>query len=168
MAPLASQIVIAKVVDLGPIPATQSENQNAILEPQVFLKGAASSQPLRFTRSGPLHPCQHAEWMVGQRVLVFVLGDEEPFAWPGAEAALALADGHAKSFNPADANDYLESDLVTTIRSITNQYAVPAASSAEGAGIDWGKTVLPLSAALGAVFIIGLFLMRIWHRIDPS
>jgi hypothetical protein len=58
--------------------------------------------------------------------------------------------------------------VVAAIRAITGQYAVPAGSKDEGAGIDWKSTVLPVGAALLAVFAIGLVLMRQWHKIDPS
>jgi hypothetical protein len=75
-----------------------------------------------------------------------------------------LKDGRAIN----SGGSYLESELIAQVRSVTNRYAVPAASPSEGEGIDWGKTVVPLSIALGAVFIIGLFLMGIWHRIDPT
>jgi hypothetical protein len=61
-----------------------------------------------------------------------------------------------------------EVEVVSSIRAITGQYAVPAATEAEGAGIDWGNTVLPLGLVLLVIFGIGLVLMRVWHRIDPS
>jgi hypothetical protein len=57
---------------------------------------------------------------------------------------------------------------VSLVRGITEQYAVPAASAGDGAGIDWWKTVLPVGVATLALFGVGLYLMRIWHRIDPS
>jgi hypothetical protein len=61
-----------------------------------------------------------------------------------------------------------EADLVEEIRGITGQYAVPPQSESEGQGIDWWKTVLPVGGAVLGIFVVGLFLMRIWHRIDPS
>jgi hypothetical protein len=70
--------------------------------------------------------------------------------------------------NRGDTSEIPEAELVARVRSLTNQYAVPASSRGEGAGIDWTRTILPVGAALVAIFVIALFLMRIWHRIDPS
>ena len=84
--------------------------------------------------------------------------------WPGAAQVFWLIDGRASGLG----GNVSESDLVQKVRAITGQYAVPAASQSEGAGIDWRNTVLPLSVALAFVFAIGLVLMRVWHRIDPS
>ena len=61
-----------------------------------------------------------------------------------------------------------EAELVSRIRALTNQYTVPAAAESESAGIDWGRTVVPVGFAVLALFGVGLVLMRIWHRIDPS
>lgn len=61
-----------------------------------------------------------------------------------------------------------ESGLIELIRHETNQFAVPAQSAAEGEGIDWVWTVLPVGGATLAILAVSLYLMRIWHRIDPS
>ncbi len=51
---------------------------------------------------------------------------------------------------------------------MTAQYGVTAVDKDEGAGINWSDTVLPLCVVLVVVFGIGLVMMRVWHRIDPS
>ena len=61
-----------------------------------------------------------------------------------------------------------ELDVVQKIRALTGQYAVPAASEDDGAGIDWSHTIVPMGVVLLIVFGIGLVLMRVWHRIDPT
>jgi hypothetical protein len=61
-----------------------------------------------------------------------------------------------------------EEELSERIRALTGQSSVPADPGDDGSTIDWTRTVLPLSVALGLVFVIGLAMMRVWHRIDPS
>jgi hypothetical protein len=45
---------------------------------------------------------------------------------------------------------------------------VPAQTNSQGASLDWIKVVLPTALVVLAVFGIGLYLMKIWHRIDPT
>ena len=132
-----------------------------VLLPEAFLKGPASNEPLRFT--GVESDCSVAPLTAGDRVLVYVSDASAP-RYPLLNGAYILKDGHATMGDTVRT----EVQVVSAIRAVTGQYAVPAASSDEGAGIDWGHTVLPLGAALAVIFAIGLILMRIWHRIDPS
>lgn len=138
----------------------------ARLEPEAYLKGAASKPDINFVHPGnqAASSCELARLEEGARILVFLKSSNGQVEWPGATQVFWLKDGRAAG----SAGNLTELELVSKVRAVTGQYAVPAASESEGAGIDWGKTVLPLSLALGVVFIIGLFLMRIWHRIDPS
>jgi hypothetical protein len=76
-----------------------------------------------------------------------------------------LRDGRAQR---GDQPAVPEVQLVSEVREVTGQYIVIATSQDEGAGIDWGNTVVPLGVALAVIFGIGLVLMRVWHRIDPS
>ena len=131
------------------------------MRPSVFLKGPASSDPLRF--SGAVNDCASAPVASGDRVLVYVY-DAQALHYPLVNDVYVLKDGHATLGDDVRS----EVEVVSAIRAITGQYAVPAASSGEGAGIDWGHTVIPLGAALAVIFVIGLVLMRVWHRIDPS
>lgn len=136
--------------------------------PESFLRGPASSKPLRFERDGPMMPCGQSGVSANDRVLIATPDGSEPFKWPFVEATFLLVNGEARSANPADRRLWSEAELVEKFRGQTDQFVVPAASDSEGQGIEWGSTVLPIGLALGIVFVIGLFLMRIWHRIDPS
>jgi hypothetical protein len=136
--------------------------------PEAFLRGSASTRAIRFEREGPMMPCGQSGMSVNDRVLIAAQDGTEPFSWPFVEATFFLTNGEARSANPADTRVWSETELVETIRGHTGQFVVPAQSEDEGEGIEWGTTVLPIAVALGIVFVIGLFLMRIWHRIDPS
>ena len=134
-----------------------------VLRPEAFLKGPASAEDIRLaadTSSG----CPMANLAAGQRALIYI-GDAARPSYPLINQAYLLQDGHAVM---EGGETLTEVEAVAEIRAITGQYVVPAATEAEGAGIDWASTILPLGAALLIIFGIGLVLMRIWHRIDPS
>jgi hypothetical protein len=162
----------ASVVVIGRVVAIDGENrddeQEAHIRPEAFLKGPSTGGDLRFRRSGMAMPCEYAEFQEGDRLLLVAQGRTEPFGWPPPLGAYRLEDGHAFNLNPADDRRSTEVELVSRIRGITGQYAVPADSTQEGASIDWRGTVLPVGAALLVIFGISLALMRLWHRIDPS
>lgn len=139
------------------------------LRPEAYLKGAAIRGDLRLVdRAQTGAPCARAAIEPGMRVLAFLRGSAREVEWPRIDDGYILRDGLARSTNPLVAFQTSEAALVDEVRSSTGQYAVPAASADEGAGIGWTKTVLPVGAALLVVFAIGLVLMRLWHRIDPS
>lgn len=140
---------------------TVNDNE-LVLKPQVFLKGPVSSEELHMSKENNL--CPQAELKAGDRILVYIFVAARPL-WPFINQVYLLTDGHAIR---AGEPQRTEAEVVDVIRAVTGQYAVPAASSSEGAGIDWGHTVIPLGAALAVIFVIGLVLMRVWHRIDPS
>jgi hypothetical protein len=93
------------------------------------------------------------------------LNDGAP-AGPDSRSSVRLESGNAFLSDGTPIGS--EESLVADVRNLTGQYAVAAQSESEGEGIEWTTTVLPIAVALGIVFVIGLFLMRIWHRIDPS
>lgn len=144
-----------------------SDRSTLWLKPEAFLKGKASAAELTFVAGLP-SPCAATGVRTGDRVLLLASGEGGPRPMPEPERVYRLADGVARSLGRGDTTETLESDLVARVRSITNQYVVPAASSDEGAGIDWKGTIVPVGAALLVIFAISLILMRIWHRIDPS
>lgn len=133
-----------------------------VLEPEAFLKGPLSAEPMRFTGEDDL--CPTLQVREGDRVLLYV-ADAARLQWPFMNMGYVLRDG--KAFREGEP-ERTEVEVVSAIRALTNQYAVPAASEDEGAGIDWGGTILPLGGVLLVLFAIGLVLMRVWHRIDPS
>lgn len=150
----------AELIVLGEIVSVDSSG--AVLRPEAFLKGPLAGEDIRLERdqSG----CPFAPLELNQRALVFIYEADTP-DYPYSNQAYVLKDGHAlmESSRPLT-----EVEVVAAVRDITGQYAVPAANEDEGAGIDWQNTVLPLGVALAIIFVIGLLLMRVWHRIDPS
>jgi hypothetical protein len=151
----ADVIVVATVVP-GPQAGTVA------LRPEAFLKGTVQ------TRDLPLAPdsggdCAPATLTPGQRVLA-ILGDGGgQLRWPGVTQVWTLEGGRAQ--NPLTSQT--EAELIGQFRAMTGQYAVPPDSSG-AVGITWEGTVLPLGGALVVIFVLGLVLMRTWHRIDPT
>jgi hypothetical protein len=154
----ASVIVIARVSEVR-------ERRSVTFEPEAYLKGPAASR-LEFD-SYESTTCPLADFESGERVLIFTFDDDEE-RWPQDYHTIRLRQGFAEH----DWNGFeriSEAEFVNDLRVLTGQYAVPAAATGDdGAGIDWGTTVIPVTIALLAIFGVGLVLMRIWHRIDPS
>jgi hypothetical protein len=130
--------------------------------PEAFLKGPVTAGDLVLTNPDRNSTCTPADFVEGGRVVLFLSTNR----WPDSGSVLHLVDGEARWLG--DAYTVPEQQLVDDIRTITEQYAVPPASSSESQGIEWWKTVVPVGGAVLGIFIVGLFLMRIWHRIDPS
>lgn len=162
---LPQAILVADLIVIGIVHGPDGGGP-ARIEPQAYLKGAASASsiPLVPRAGGTTSSCELAKLDEGQRVMAFLHAANGQVELPGVNQVFWLQDGRATG----PGGNLPEAELISKVRAVTGQYAVPATSSSEGAGIDWGKTVLPLSAALAVVFIIGLALMRVWHRIDPS
>ena len=150
----------SELIVIGTVGAVSADSFE--LQPEAFLKGPSSGETMRF--SGPNELCPAAEFEPDDRVLIYVL-KADGLTWPLINQVYELRNGRA---NREGEMERLELEVVSDIRAITGQYAVPAVSDDEGAGIDWGNTLLPLGAVLVIIFGIGLVLMRIWHRIDPS
>lgn len=146
----------------------ESPEGPAVLEPEVILKGSVPSTNVELPPPEGEAPCKLAVLTDGTRVLLFLSVTDGRPEWPGASQAFDLEDGLAIQQEDLGFGRGPEVARVNSVRSITGQYVVPAGDSGEGAGIDWGSTVLPMGAVLLVVFGIGLVLMRTWHRIDPS
>jgi hypothetical protein len=141
-------------------------SQAVALRPEAFLKGPAVAGDIQLSaEAGATSPCMLASLHPGQRVLVILGGGgAAPIQWPGAAQVWVLQGGQALS---GAGDSRTETELIGQIRLLTGQYAVPADSSG-GVGITWKGTILPLGGALVVIFVLGLVLMRTWHRIDPS
>lgn len=135
------------------------------IDAEAYLKGPASSAPVRL--EPPALDCPAADLEGGQRVLVFLEVRSGLVQWPAAGRTFQLEEGRALRYDGEQLN-LTEGEFVQDIRDLTGQYAVPADTDSEGEGIEWGGTVAPVAGVLLVVFAIGLVLMRIWHRIDPS
>lgn len=131
--------------------------------PEAFLKGPSSGEPIVF-RAHIGEMCPVHEFAVDERALIYIY-DASELPLPFINQVFVLEGGHATMGELS----MTELQAVEEIRGITGQYAVPAvADGGEGAGIDWKSTVLPMGVVLLIVFGIGLVMMRVWHRIDPS
>ena len=163
----SSLIVIGVVAEQAPGPSSVPGG-HIDLRPEAFLKGNVTAGLIRF-RTGETDVCADpAKFLAdGDRLLVIARRDSTT-DWPGPSNVFLLKEGAATSFLRGDADFMSESGLIELIRHETNQFAVPAQSAAEGEGIDWVRTVLPVGGATLAILAVSLYLMRIWHRIDPS
>ena len=141
-------------------------DQTVTLLPEAYLKGPLNAGSLTLTKFPAHEQCDFPEFPEGGRVLAILDAAPEGLAWPYRFQLFVLEDGRA--FGPGGEDRGTEAELIREVRALTGQYAVPAASEDEGAGIDWAKTVLPVGGALVVIFIVSLALMRLWHKIDPS
>lgn len=157
----------SSVIAIGTVHEVPPGSGLVEVEPEAFLKGAATGEPIR-PRYREVPGCANATLTDGQRVLVFFEETGGVLAWPTAGRVFWLDDGQAVRGGDGTAGTISENELVHDVRTVTGQYAFPAAEDEEGAGIDWWKTVVPVGIASLALFGVGLYLMRIWHRIDPS
>ena len=146
----------------------ESSDGQVVLEPEVILKGSVPSTDVELPVPAGDAPCRLAVLADATRALLFLSGVEGRPVWPGASQVFDLESGLAVQQEDFGFGAAPEVARVNSVRSITGQYVVPAADATDGAGIDWGSTVLPIGAVLLVVFGIGLLLMRTWHRIDPS
>lgn len=157
----AEFVPTAELIVIGTVTAASSTK--LVLEPEAFLKGPASGEPIAFSAAeGDM--CPGATLETGDRALIYVF-DAVALPWPYINQVYLLESGRATIVERTET----EVAVVEQIRSLTGQYAVPAiADGGEGAGINWKSTVLPMGVVLIVVFGIGLVMMRVWHRIDPS
>lgn len=165
-APLASRVTQADVIVIGSVRTAGPDSST--VAPEAFLRGPTRPDTLTLTKPARDPECPLAELTAGSRVLLLLNTSSDAYGWPDASLAYVLKDGHATLASRQIADDRLEAELISDIRSQTNLYAVPASNTGDAAGIDWVKTVVPVTVALLVVFGIGLVLMRTWHRIDPS
>lgn len=164
----ASLIIVGTVTGSGSDPAVTDRGWLDVT-PEAFLKGNPSASPIRFETGFP-DPCADPTVATnrGARLLLLAAGEGGRIAWPAPRSIYALAGGQAQSKDKGDRRPIAEPDLVARIRAQTNQYSIPAVSKDDGSGIDWLRTVLPVGGAVVGLLLVGLLLMRVWHRIDPS
>lgn len=161
----ADVLEAASVVVVGSVVASEP-GRSATIEPELYLKGA--TLPLEITlEHNPELPCMPATLRANERLLL-ILGEQGgTLAWPGVNQVFTLREGNAYlADNAVPVDD--EAGLVDAIRALTGQYSVPAGSASDSASLDWLGTVVPVTAAVLAVFGISLLLMKEWHRIDPT
>ncbi|GIW12657.1 MAG: hypothetical protein KatS3mg062_0096 [Tepidiforma sp.] len=163
-AALDAAVLEANVIVVGTV---REAPDGPELQPEAFLKGTVSREVIRFSPAALPEGCSPAKLEDADRVLVFLTTQGSLPAQPAATAAFVLRDGLAVR---ADGGGQAlpEVQLVERIRALTGQEAVPPEAGEQGAGIELRETILPVGVLLLAVFGIGLVLMRVWHRIDPS
>lgn len=138
----------------------------AVLRPSFYLKGSASAEDIEVHKD-TADECPLAAIPGEGRVIAVLREGDNGLAWPGPSQLFTLQDGSA-SHSASPPVTMLEAELIERIRDVTGQYAVPPTGDEDAASIEWLTTVVPLVVALFIVLGIGLYLMRIWHRIDPS
>lgn len=158
----ASDFVLdSELIVIGMVASTGGGQM--VFEPEAYLKGPAPGEPLTFS-SAQDGMCPEQQFEPGDRALIYVF-DAARAPWPLINQVYLLEGGRATIADRTET----EIAVVEEIRAITGQFAVPAiADGGEGAGINWKSTVLPMGVVLAVVFGIGLVMMRVWHRIDPS
>ncbi len=156
-------------IEMIVIGTVRTENGGGLarIEPESFLKGAASREPVRPRYPPAEGECPLARLEDGARIAAFLTARDGAVAWPEAGQVFWLSGGDAVRGGPSPTTTR-ETTLITNVRHITGQFAVPAETPGEGASIDWVGTVLPVGGGLLVVFAISLVLMRVWHRIDPT
>lgn len=167
---IEERAAVANVIVLGVVsgPDDRADGGRVFgVRPEAFLKGTATAGTQAFALAPADADCPVADVSDGDRVLIFALGSS-PFAWPHPDAVFIEHPEGWRSANPSVSASYGERQLLDRVRAVTEQFAVPAMDDGEGAGIDWMKTVLPIGGVLLGLMAVGLVLMRIWHRIDPS
>jgi hypothetical protein len=155
----ASVILVANVV-------AAPNADNVVLRPETYFKGAADGREFVLTRTGG-GECPDAKFSPGDRILMLLSNNHNQLAWPDESRAFVLDSGTATNAG-LERWSLSEDELSDRIRALTGQASVPAVPGDDGPTVDWVGTVLPLTAALLVVFAIGLAMMRVWHRIDPS
>ena len=162
----ANIIVIGTVVSERNV-ANTYDLARIVLQPEAFLKGSPTRAVLTFDFGLPV-ACGLGVMRVGDRYLVITTIRNGQLSWPAPKGVYLLSGGVASAAVSTGTITIAESELIDRIRAQTNQFSQPAAASGDGAGIDWVATVLPVGGALAGLLIVGLVLMRVWHRIDPS
>lgn len=161
----AGLIVIGSVVSEGNVASTY-DLARIVLQPEAFLKGSPTRAEITFDFGLPV-ACGPGVIRVGDRYLVIAARTSGPLSWPAPHGLYLLSGGLAVAVVSSGTVTVPESELIDRIRAQTNQFSQPAAAD-DGAGIDWVSTVLPVGGALVGLLAVGLVLMRVWHRIDPS
>lgn len=165
-APKALDLVDIKVIVIGVIEKKRNSD-DVNIEPELFLRGAASREPIQLQPPEPAGACDPALLNDGDRVLLLLQSRGNRLVWPSDGYMFLLYEGLATN-NGNTLITLSEAQLIENIRQVTGQYAVPAATTGEGARIDWVGTVLPVGGGLAVILVISLALMGLWHRIDPS
>jgi hypothetical protein len=155
----------ASVVVIGNVAAGPSADETLVV-PERYFKGTAEARSF-VLRGSSGSGCPWIGVEHGTRLLLVLESEGNQLAWPDSSRVFLLEDGRAT--NAADSTWSLpEEELESRIQDLTGQDSIPVESGQEGETIDWVGTVLPVAVALIIVFGIGLAMMRVWHRIDPT
>ena len=146
------------VGELGRVPG----GGGAAIAPEAYLRGPAVAADIPLAEASD--PCERAELPdSGSRVVAALQEGPDGLEVPVLSALFVLEDGVAVGSELT----LPEGELIDRIRGATGQYAFPAGDEDEGASISW-VTIVSVGGAVLAIFAVGLVLMRIWHRIDPT
>lgn len=149
------------LIAVGRVEANDSGQYRLV--PEVYLRGPALPAPLLLVVPQPT-PCPLASLPLGERVLVALFPAPGGWRWPADSQAYILRNGQVANARLTVS----EAEAIEAIRRVTGQLAYPASTGEADTGFDWQGTALPVGVALLIVFVVGLYLMRLWHRIDPT
>ena len=165
----ADLVVLGDVIDAVSEPGVDRDTLR--LRPIAFFKGNPSAALINVQVRLP-GPCLNPSvyFGPGARLLLIAqsVGGTVVFPEPERVYSIDKVLGVSLALNRGDTVIVQDVELFTRIRTITGQMSVAAESKEEGAGIEWWKTIVPVLVALAFIGGAGFFLMRIWHRIDPS
>lgn len=153
-------------VDIIVIGVMATKDFIRVIEPEVYLRGSAMTRSLELIEKPST--CSRADLPSdGVRVLVGLRQDSGGFQWPTGDALFVVEDGMARvgGVHPVSLT---ENELVTLIREVSGQYAVVATDASQGVSINWLGVILPVCLSAMVILGIALFLLRIWHRIEPE
>ena len=87
--------------------------------------------------------------------------------WPSKGSVFFIKRGNV--FDDEGSNLGITRDqLIKVLRESTGQYAIPAKFSSEAASLNMRSVIIPVLIAAVCILGIGLFLQRIWQKIDPE
>lgn len=157
-----SAIQTADVIVVGTI--ASNDDGHTTIEPEAYLKGPATGRVIVLGARDD-STCAPASVADGDRVIAMLAtgADEDTADWPGEGRTFVVNEGQTNLGGAAVS----EETVIEALREVTGVYAVPAGSDA-GISFNLSGSILPVGIVIGAIFGIGLVLMRVWHRIDPS
>ncbi len=132
------------------------------LVPEFYLRGPALGGPLLLVPEEG--ECPPAALEPDARILAGLEPAPGGWRWPAEGQVFVIRNGVARS---GDGRTISEEELVAALRRTTGQLAYPGTPE-PGRTFDWLGVGLPVGVALAAIFAVGLYLMRLWHRIDPT
>ena len=87
--------------------------------------------------------------------------------WPSKGSVFFIKKGNVFD-NEGSSLGFTREQFIEVLRESTGQYAIPAKLSSEAASLNIRSVIIPVLIAAVCILGIGLFLQRIWQKIDPE